>query len=58
MEKFFFETLGLKSRLSDLDIDDRNVALMAKKACGSKGKLEGFTTLTPDDVEKILRLCL
>ena len=58
MEKFFFETLGLKSRLSDLGIDDKNFALMAKKACGGEGKLEGFTTLTPDDVEEIFKLCL
>ena len=26
---------------------------MAKKACGPKGKLVGFTTLTPADVERI-----
>ena len=58
LEKFFFETLGLKSRLSDLGIDDTNFALMAKKACGEKGKLESFTTLTPDDVEAIFRMCL
>ena len=51
------ETLGLKSRLSDLGIDDKNFALMAKKACGKKGKLEGFTTLTPHDVEEIFKLC-
>lgn len=57
MEKFFFGTLGLKSRLSDLGIDDKNFALMAKKACGAKGKLEGFTTLTPADVEIIFELC-
>jgi hypothetical protein len=31
---------------------------MAKKACGAKGKLEGFTTLTPADVEEILKLSL
>jgi len=30
---------------------------MAKKACGAKGKLEGFTTLLPADVEKIFELC-
>lgn len=28
------------------------------KACGAKGKLEGITALTPDDVEKIFRMCL
>ena len=58
LEKFFFETLGLKSRLSDLGIGDENFSLMAKKACGPAGKLDGFTTLTPEDVEKIFRLCL
>ena len=58
LEKFFYETLGLKSRLSDLGIDDKNFALMAKKACGAKGKLVGFTTLTPEDVEKIFRMSL
>lgn len=58
LEKFYFETLGLQSRLSDLGIDDKNFALMAKKACGAKGKLVGFTTLTPVDVEEIFRMSL
>ncbi|MBR0045268.1 MAG: iron-containing alcohol dehydrogenase [Bacteroidaceae bacterium] len=58
LETFFFETLGLKSRLSDLGIDDKNFALMAKKACGPEGVLHGFTDLTPADVEKIYRMCL
>ena len=58
LEKFLFETLGLKSRLSDLGIDDRNFAAMAKKACGAKGKIESFTTLTPADIEAIFRMCL
>ena len=58
LETFFFETLGLKSRLSDLGIDDKNFALMAKKACGPDGVLHGFTDLTPADVEKIYRMCL
>ena len=58
LETFFFETLGLKSRLSDLGIDDKNFELMAKKACGPEGVLHGFTDLTPADVEKIYRMCL
>jgi alcohol dehydrogenase YqhD (iron-dependent ADH family) len=58
LETFFFETLGLKSRLSDLGIDDKNFALMAKKACSPNGVLHGFTDLTPADVEKIYRMCL
>ena len=58
LEKFYFETLGLQSRLSDLGIDDKYFALMAKKACGAKGKLVGFTTLTPADVEEIFKMSL
>ena len=58
LETFFFETLGLKSRLSDLGIDDKNFELMAKKACGPEGVLHGFTDLTPADVEKIYKMCL
>ena len=58
LETFFFETLGLKSHLSDLGIDDKNFAAMAHKACGAEGILHGFTDLTPTDVEKIFRMCL
>lgn len=58
LEVFYFETLGLKSRLSDLGIDDKNFALMARKACGKEGVLHGFTDLRPDDVERIYRMCL
>lgn len=57
LEKFLFETLGLKSKLSDLGIDDKNFAAMAKNACGN-GVLHGFTDLTPNDVEKIYKMCL
>ncbi|MBQ9556046.1 MAG: iron-containing alcohol dehydrogenase [Muribaculaceae bacterium] len=58
LEAFFYETLGLKSRLSDLGIDDKNFAAMARKACGAEGILHGFTDLTPADVEEIFRMCL
>ncbi|MDO5297147.1 MAG: iron-containing alcohol dehydrogenase [bacterium] len=58
LEKFFFETLGLPSKLSDLGIDDKNFAVMAKKACGPGGRLEAMTLLTPDDVVKIFQMCL
>lgn len=58
LSTFFFDTLGLKSRLSDLGIDDRSFAVMAKKACGQNGVLHGFTNLTPKDVEAIYRMCL
>lgn len=56
---FFFETLGLKSRLSDLGIDDSKFALMAAAACDAKGgKLHGLTDLYPSDVEAIYRAAL
>lgn len=58
LEDFFFNRLGLKSRLSDLGIDDRDFARMAQKACGPKGRMDGFTTLEPKDVEAIFRMCL
>ncbi len=56
-EEFLFVTLGLKDKLSDLNVDDKNFATMAKKACPD-GKLKGFATLTPKDVEEILRASL
>lgn len=58
LSTFFFDTLGLKSRLSDLEIDDQNFEKMAKKACGKYGMLPGFTNLKPKDVEEIYRMCL
>lgn len=57
LSDFLFGTLGLKSTFSALGIDDSNFALMARKACEGKA-IYGFKTLTPDDVEKILRMCL
>lgn len=56
-KKFLFETLGLKNKLSDLNIDDKNFEIMAKKSCG-QGELNGFITLTPKDVEEIFRASL
>ena len=57
LSDFFFTTLGLKSRLSDLGIDDKNFSIMAKNACGG-GELESIRPLRPTDVETIYRLCL
>lgn len=57
LEKFFFETLGLASTLQELDIDDKYFARMAEKSCPG-GVLPGFVSLQPEDVEKILRMCL
>jgi len=57
-EKLFFETLGLKSRLSDFNIDDSRFEEMAKNACGAAGVIHGFVDLTPEDVANIYRMCL
>lgn len=57
LSTFFFETLGLQSKLSDLGIDQTHFAHMAKKACGG-GVLEGFKPLNQTDIEAILNLCL
>ena len=51
------DTLALNDKLSDLNIDDKNFALMAQKAC-NHGQLKGFVTLTPKDVEEIFRKSL
>lgn len=58
LSDFFFNTLGLDSRLSDLGIDESHFEEMAKNACGASGVLNGFTDLTPADVVKIYEMCL
>lgn len=57
LSDFFFHTLGLKSTLTELGIDDSNFSVMAQKACAG-GTLHGFKPLTPKDVEAIYRMCL
>ncbi len=57
LSDFFFNTLGLKSTLTEIGIDDGNFAVMAEKACAG-GTLHGFKPLTPKDVEAIYRMCL
>jgi len=54
---FCFHTLGLKSSLSDLDIDEKHFGDMAEHACGG-GVISGIKNLVPDDVEKIYQMCL
>ena len=56
LSDFFFNTLGLKSTLTEIGIDDGNFAVMAQKACAG-GTLHGFKPLTPKDVEAIYRMC-
>ncbi len=56
-EDFLFNKLGLDSTLSAIGIDDQNIPIMAKKACGG-GVLGGFVPLNQQDIEKILTMCL
>lgn len=59
LSDFFFKTLGLDSRLSDLGIDDKHFRDMAENACKQLGgTLHGFIDLTPDDIVKIYEMCL
>lgn len=55
--KFLFKTLGLKSTLTELGIDDTNFAVMAKKAVAG-GTMNAFKPLAAEDIEKIFRMCL
>ncbi len=57
LSEFFFKTLGLKSRLSELGIGRENFDIMAKKACEGS-VLEGFSPLSKDDIKKIFEMCL
>lgn len=56
-KQFLFETLGLKSSLSEIDIDDTNFTVMAHKACQG-GILPGYKPLNQQDIENIFKMCL
>jgi hypothetical protein len=58
LSEFLYGTLGLKSTLHEVGMDDSRFAEMAKKACGAKGVINGYRDLTPADVEAIYRMCL
>lgn len=55
--QFFYDTLGLKEKLSEVDIDDEKFEKMANKAC-RRGKINGFKELLPEDVKEILYMSL
>ncbi|TQI69102.1 iron-containing alcohol dehydrogenase [Clostridium sp. KNHs216] len=57
LSDFFFNTLGLKSSFREIGIDDKNFAVMAKKACGDS-TLSGFQPLNQNDIENIFKMCL
>ena len=52
---FLFQTLGLKSHLSELGFERKDFAHMARKACRG-GVLPGFKPLTQSDIEKIFEM--
>ncbi|MDU2583347.1 MAG: iron-containing alcohol dehydrogenase [Anaerococcus hydrogenalis] len=58
VKEFFFETLGLDSNLKKINIDEKYFDQMSKKACGEKGKINGFIELSAADVRKIYEMCL
>ncbi|MBQ7515751.1 MAG: iron-containing alcohol dehydrogenase [Schwartzia sp.] len=59
LDQFLFDELGLKSRLSDLNIDEENFREMAEEACRlNGGKLQALVPLTAEDVVKIFTMCL
>ncbi len=57
LSDFCFKTLGLKSTLTDLDIDSTNFKAMAKHACAG-ATITGPKELAPEDVENIYKMCL
>lgn len=57
LSTFFFRTLGLKSRLSEVGIDDTHFEQMAQKACKG-GVLPAFKPLGKEDIKKIFERCL
>lgn len=57
LSDFFFKTLGLKSTLTEIGIDDANLSIMAEKAANG-GLKYAFKPLNAQDVENIFRMCL
>ncbi|MZQ96270.1 MAG: iron-containing alcohol dehydrogenase [Acidaminobacter sp.] len=58
LKAFFFETLGLQSTLTEIDIDDTHFGLMAEKAAELGATKYAFRPLAAEDIEKIYRMCL
>jgi alcohol dehydrogenase YqhD (iron-dependent ADH family) len=51
----YFKSIGLPTRLGDIDIDDSRLEEMAGKAT-SLGEITGMKTLTKEDVIEIYKL--
>lgn len=52
----FFRSLGLKTTLTEANIDDENFEIMAEKALAGSETLGRFKKLTKEDIVKILNL--
>lgn len=58
VKNFFFNQLELKNSLSAIGIDDKNFKMMAVKACGANGFINGWKKLYPEDVLNIYKASL
>lgn len=58
VKEFFFQTLKLKSTLTEVGIDKTHFKTMSEKAVEIGGLQYAFQPLNPQDVEKILEMCL
>ena len=57
LSDFCFNTLGLSSTLTDLNIDETHFKAMAEHACAG-GSITGLRELLPSDIEEIYKMCL
>lgn len=57
LEKFLFADLGIADTFTKIGIEEKEFPAMAIKACKGS-RVEGFTTLHPQDVEQIYQMCL
>jgi len=54
----FWNSIGVKTRLSEYGIDDRDFGFIAGRLCGADGKLGENGDIGREDVINILRLCI
>lgn len=57
LSDFLFNTLQLTSNFTDLNIDNTNFEIMARKSCNDS-VLKGFKELKQEDIQKIFTMCL
>lgn len=54
----FWQSLGVKTRLADYGVGDKDFAFIAGRLCGSGSKMGENGDIGQDDVVNILRMCL